>query len=473
MIQNYYKIKFVLLDITNYERNVIRMEKKLKMTLIILLIILISIISFAGIFIQDTKFMKNLIPSYQLGMDLDGYRAVTIAVNDDTEKVYYDKDGNEVEEETKDGYSKDIPINSEDVLTKDNYLKTKQIIEKRLDDLNIPEYLIRLNEDNGTITVQLPENDMTDTASQFLYSRGIFTIENENGEVLLDNSDLKKVQVGYTNTGTNGTTIYLSFHFNEESFEKLKEITKTYVDSTDKNGNDTSKKVSIKIDESPLIETTFDEEISNGILSLTLGTSTDNSTLNSYIEQASNIAILLNNGNLPITYEVEQNRFIKSDITLNDAIIPAIILGIVLIIAFVFLLIKYKKRGIIAIVSHIGYLAVLLIVIRYTNLVITMEGICGILISAILNYILLIYILQILKNKELNIVEYKKIYNKSILQVISVLIPTIIIGIVLCFSTWLPAYSFGTIIFWGALIMAIYNAIITRMLFLNSLKEKN
>ena len=140
MIQNYYNIKFVLLDITNYERNVIRMEKKLKMTLIILLIILISIISFAGIFIRDTKFMKNLIPSYQLGMDLDGYRAVTIAVNDDTEKVYYDKDGNEVEEETKDGYSKDIPINSEDVLTKDNYLKTKQIIEKRLDDLNIPEY---------------------------------------------------------------------------------------------------------------------------------------------------------------------------------------------------------------------------------------------------------------------------------------------------------------------------------------------
>ena len=449
------------------------MEKKLKMILIILLIILISIISFAGIFIQDTKFMKNIIPSYQLGMDLYGYRAITIAVNDDTEKVYYDKDGNEVEEEAKDGYSKDIPINSEEVLTNDNYLKTKQIIEKRLDDLNISEYLIRLNENNGTITVQLPENDMTDIASQFLYSRGIFTIENENGEVLLDNSNLEKVQVGYTNTGTNGNTIYLSFHFNEESFEKLNEITKTYVDGTDEDGNDTSKQVSIKIDESPLIETTFDEEISNGILSLTLGTSTDNNTLNSYIEQASNIAILLNSGNLPITYEVEQNRFIKSDITLDNAIVPAIILGIVVIIAFVFLIIKYKKRGIIAIISYIGYLAILLIAIRYTNLVITMEGVCGILISAILNYILLVYILQVLKNKELNIVEYKKTYNKSILQVISVLIPTIIIGIVLCFSTWLPVYSFGTIIFWGVLIMAIYNAIITRMLFLNNLKEKN
>ena len=449
------------------------MEKKLKMILIILLIILISIISFAGIFIQDTKFMKNIIPSYQLGMDLYGYRAITIAVNDDTEKVYYDKDGNEVEEEAKDGYSKDIPINSEEVLTNDNYLKTKQIIEKRLDDLNISEYLIRLNENNGTITVQLPENDMTDIASQFLYSRGIFTIENENGEVLLDNSNLEKVQVGYTKTGTNGNTIYLSFHFNEESFEKLNEITKTYVDGTDEDGNDTSKQVSIKIDESPLIETTFDEEISNGILSLTLGTSTDNNTLNSYIEQASNIAILLNSGNLPITYEVEQNRFIKSDITLDNAIVPAIILGIVVIIAFVFLIIKYKKRGIIAIISYIGYLAILLIAIRYTNLVITMEGVCGILISAILNYILLVYILQVLKNKELNIVEYKKTYNKSILQVISVLIPTIIIGIVLCFSTWLPVYSFGTIIFWGVLIMAIYNAIITRMLFLNNLKEKN
>lgn len=446
------------------------MNRRLKRTLITLLIILLSIISFVGLFVQDTKFMKNILPEYQLGMDLEGYRAVTIAVNEGTETIYYDADGNQVSAEVEDGTSEEVPVNSEEVITAENFQKTKQIIEDRLSDLSIAEYLLRLDEENGTITVQLPEDSMTDIAAQFLYTVGEFTIEDEDGQVLLDNSNLENVQVGY-NTTTSGTAIYLSFNFKDDSIEKLKEISNTYVASTDEEGNDTSKEVSINIDGSPLVQTSFDEEITNGTLMLTLGTSTDNDTLNTYLEQASNIAILLNNGKLPIEYTVEQNRFVKSDITLDDAIVPAIVLGVLLVVAFIFLIVKYKKLGLLAIISYIGYMAVFLLIVRYTNLVITMEGICGIVITAILNYILLVYLLQTLSKTEKNVVEYKEVYNKSMMSMLFVLIPTIIIGIVLCFATWLPVYSFGTIIFWGVLIMAIYNAIVTRILFLNSIKE--
>ena len=446
------------------------MNRILKLTLVILVIILISMISYVGLFVQDTKFMKNLLPEYKLGMDLEGYRAITIAVSDEKETVYYDKDGNVVDEEDKNGKTEEVPVNDKEKLTKENYVKTKEIIEKRLADLSITEYLIRLDEKDGTITVQLPENDETDIATQFIYSKGEFQIENEDGEVLLDNSNLNNVKVGYT-TATAGTTIYLSFEFNDDSKEKLKDITNTYVTSTDEDGEETTKKVSIKIDGSTLLETSFDEEISNGTLVLTLGTTTDNSTLNSYMEQASNIAILINNGVIPIEYNVEQNRFIKSDLTLENAMIPSIIVGTIFLIAILVMIIKYRKLGLLAVISLIGYLAVLLIAVRYTNLIVTMEGICGILISAILNYILLTYILQILSKKENNIVEYKKAYNKSMISMILVLIPIMIIGIVLSFATWLPAYSFGTIIFWGVLIIGLYNAFVTRILFLNSIKN--
>lgn len=446
------------------------MERILKIALIVLIIILVSIISFAGLFVQDTKFMKNLLPEYQLGMDLKGYRAITMEVNKENKTVYYDKDGNEVEEKTEDGSSKEVPINSEDILNKDNYLLSKEIVEKRLEDLNISEYLIRLNEKNGTITVQLPEDDMTNVASQFLNTKGKFTIEDEEGQVLLNNSNLKDVKVGYSNQ-TTGTTIHLSIEFNKDCIEKLKEITNTYVNSEDEEGNDTSKKVSINIDDSPLLETSFEEEIANGVLQLTLGTSTNSDTINQYMQQASNIAILLNDGQLPIEYEVEQNRFIKSDLTIQDGIIPAIFLGVILVIAFLILLIKYKKLGFFAIISYIGYLALLLAVIRYANLVITLEGIFGIIIMGIINYILLIYILRALKKTEKAKIEYKKVYNKSILSMIFILIPTMVIGVVLSFATWLPAYSYGTVIFWGVLIMALYNAFITKLFFLNSVKD--
>lgn len=445
------------------------MNRRLKITFIILLIILLSIISFVGLFIQNTKFMKNILPEYQLGMALDGYRNVSVKVSEETETIYYDKDGNKVTEKAEDGTSEEVPVNSKETLTKENFEKTKKIIADRFTDLGVSEYYIRLNEQNGEITVQLPENSLTDTYSQFIYTKGEFTIEDEEGQVLLDNSNIKSVQAAYGNTGA-VVSVFLNFEFNKDSIEKLREISTTYVESTDEDGNDTTKQVKINVDGNTLVTTSFSEEITNGFLQLTLGTSTDNDTISSYLEQGSNIAILLDNGVLPIEYEVEQNRFIKSDITMEDFIIPAIVVSVILVVAFIFAIVKYKKIGLLAVISYIGYIAILLLIVRYTNLVITLEGIGAILTLSILNYAVVIYLMSKLSKAEQNIAEYKNVFKKSILTTIFVLVPAMIIGIVLCFAMWLPAYSFGTIIFWGLLIMPIYNELITRTLFVNSIK---
>ena len=446
------------------------MNRRLKIIFITLLIILLSIISFVGLYIQNTKSMDNILPEYILGMDLRGHRAITLEVSDATETIYYDKDGNVVDEEAEDGTSEEVPVNDETDLTHENYLKTKEIVEKRLSDLAITEYLIRLNEENGTLTVELPEDSMTDVASQFLYSRGEFTIEDEDGQVLLDNSNLERVQVGY-NQLTTGYEVYLRFEFNDNSIEKLKEMSNTYVSSTDEEGNDTSKNIIVQIDGSQLASTTFDEEITNGVWEYTIGTSSNTNTINSYLNQATNIALLLNSDAFPVEYTITQNRFIRSDLTIEDMFIPAIIVGVICVILFIFMIIRYRKLGLLAVISYIGYMAVLLLIIRFTNLIITLDGICGILILAILNFVLLIYLLEMLKKTEKNILDYKKTFEKSFISILLVLIPTLIIGIVLCFSAWLPAYSFGTIIFWGIFIMGIYNIVITKILFLNSIKE--
>ena len=447
------------------------MERRLKIILITLLIILLAIISFAGLFVQNTKFMDNLIPDYQLGMDLEGYRAITLLVSDEEETIYYDADGNVVSSAQEDGTSEKVPVNSEDDLTKENYIKARDLMKQRLEHLGISEYLIRLDEENGSVTVQIPEDSMTDTASQFLYTRGKFELKDEEtGEVLLDSSNLKDVTIGYSSLST-GTAVYLSFEFNKDSVEKLREISTTYITSTDEEGEETEKKVTLSIDGSTLLTTTFEDEITNGVIPINLGTSTDSATLNSYMSQARNIALLVNDGPLPLEYTVDQNRYIKSDIALENAMIPAIILAVVLVIGFIVLIIKYRKLGLFAIISYIGYVAILLLAIRIFNLVVTLEGICGIIIAMVLNFILLVYLLHSLKNTEKELAQYKIAYNKGMVSMALVLIPALIIGIVLCFATWNPAYSFGTIIFWAVFIMAIYNISITRVLFLNSIKK--
>ena len=252
-------------------------------------------------------------------------------------------------------------------------------------------------------------------------------------------------------TLSTGTAVYLSFEFNKDSVEKLREISTTYVTTKDEDGEKTEKKVTLSIDGSTLLTTTFDEEITNGVIPINLGTSTDSSTISSYMGQARNIALLVNDGPLPLEYTVDQNRFVKSDITLESAMVPAIILAVILVIGFIVLIIKYRKLGLFAIISYIGYMAILLLAVRIFNLVVTLEGICGIVIAMVLNYILLVYLLHTLKHTEKDLAQYKIAYNKAMISMALVLIPTLIIGIVLCFAAWNPAYSFGTIIFWGSI----------------------
>lgn len=236
-----------------------KVDKGLKIALVILLIVLVSIISFAGLYVQDKKSMVNVLKDYQLGMDLKGSRVVTTNVGTGNKTIYYDKDGNEVESEDKEGSKKEVPINSEESLTVDNYKKTKNIVEKRLSDYGISEYLIRLDEKTGKMTVQIPEDDDTDLAVQYIYTKGKFTIVGENNEVLLDETNVKKATATYGTT-TSGTTVYLNIEFNKDSVEKLREISNTYVKSTDESGKDTTKKFTMKIDDNTITSTSLEKK---------------------------------------------------------------------------------------------------------------------------------------------------------------------------------------------------------------------
>lgn len=447
-----------------------KVEQKLKVTLIILIIILVSVISFAGLFVQDKNSMKNLLKDYQLGMDLKGNRVISIEVNNSEKTIYYDKDGKVVESEDKKGKTEKVPVNSKEVLTKENYLKTKQIIEKRLNDFGVTEYFVRLNEETGKMTVEIPEDDNADLAVQYIYTTGAVTIEDESGKVLLDNSNIQSVKVGYSNADVNSVRVFLNIQFNKDSIEKLKEISTTYVSSTDESGKDTSKKVNIKLDDSTLLSTSFEEEISNGLLSLSIGQASSTSAdINSYIQEARNISILMNNGKFPVQYTVSQNRYMQSDITIENLLVGvAVVLGIA-IIGLIFLIAKYRKNGLLTSISYIGYIAVLLIVLRYANIIITIEGMFGIAISLILNYTFNLYMLKNIK--KLKGLTTKEAYNKGLLAMLFILLPTLIVGVTLCFTTWLPIYSFGTVLFWGMLLIAVYNIIVTRTLLLCSNKK--
>ncbi len=355
--------------------------------------------------------------------------------------------------------TEEIKVNSDEILTKENYESSKKIIQKRLEEMQVNNYSIRQNLENGTIILELPEDDNTDRIVGQLYLQGKFEIIDEDtNEVLMTNADLKSVQSKYGTTSSGTTSIVLNIQFNKEGTEKFKNITNTYVQTTEtveQEGEEaeeetTTKQISIKIDDTTLLSTYFSEPITNGLLQLSVGSSTSSSTeeLQEYAKEATSMAALLDSGEMPIVYDVEQNKYILSEITQNVIEKVIVVSIIVLTLAIIYLIIKYKGKGILAGISIIGYIALLLLVIRYANVEVSIAGIIEILFSILINYMLII-----------NILKEEKI-NDAIKKYSLILIPTIVIAIAFTFAN----IAVGTVLFWGIVIAMLYNISITKLL---------
>ena len=454
-----------------------RVDNRLKIILSILVIVLVTAISFGGIYIQNKGRMSNIIPEYSLGMDLQGSRKLGVIVDDSTNKVIYDKEGNVVTEEGEDTTTKEEPVNPEEVLTKENFEKSKEIINKRLQLLNVPDYTIALNEEDGSIMVDMLDYSDTDTVAQYMYLPGKFEVTDPDGNVLLDNSHIEKatVKYGYVSSNSNATTVFLSIQFNKEGTEKLKEISNTYIKSTDEDGNDNSKKVTISIDGTTLVESAFEQENTTGELQLSIGqASTSSSDINEYIRQASNLAVLLNSGVIPVTYVLDVNRFVYSEIPQELIYIAAAVVGVITLVTLLVMIVKYKKNGFLSAIAFIGYIACLLLAIRYTNVMLTLDGLVAIILSIIINFVFVFYLLSLIKEnyKEKERVEVELDFQKALTRMLFILVPLIIITVILCFANWLPLYSFGMVMFWGIITLLIYNIVITRTLLVNTVKEQ-
>ena len=483
--------------------------KKIKIITMIALIILITMVSVFGVYTQVQNRMENQVRDYALDMDLDGARYIRLAINKESTEVIKDANGNEVETEeemtdeqlAENAYTKEnVPNNSEDVLTVENYEKTKEIIGKRLKAQGIGEYEISVDNETGDILVQIPENNSTDSFVSNISTVGKFEIIDSNTkEVLMDNHDIKLANVmsassidGTASLTSNGTDVYLNIEFNKEGTKKLEDISNTYVksdeDTTDTTSEDsnttnteaenttstetnteedtteTTKEITLKIDDQEIMTTDFDEPIKNGKLQLSIGSATtDASAFQDNIKQASAMASVLDSGNLPIQYDVQSNEYILSDITITHIEYLACIVAMVLLIGFIIWIVRYKVNGLISAIAFIGLISLYLLAIRYTNVSVSIQGIVGIVVTIILNYVFIHKMLSMIKRSEnsKSLSTVKEAIKESYKEFFIKLIPICLSVITFCFINWTTISSFGMVMFWGIALIALYNYVMT------------
>ena len=204
--------------------------------------------------------------------------------------------------------------------------------------------------------------------------------------------------------------------------------------------------------------------MSNGELPLTIGSATTDSTIiQDYFVQSGQLAILLNNGVNPIVYNVTTNEYVSPIITTD--VLNKIILAVVIVVALmlVYLIVRYRTLGIIGALSMVGYIALYLIIVRYTDIVVSLEAMAAIGISVLLQFV---FVQALAKAMQAENASAKIAMNKELVKNISVQIPLYIMAVVFVFAAWETIKSFGIALFWGLAISLLYNFVFTKTMFI-------
>lgn len=448
--------------------------------IIILVLALLMFASFFGVYKKNENGEKvNLLPNLKLGMEFGKTRTITANVREQTTKTIYDAEGNIITPEDGVEYTEEAgyktvetPVNDASIKTLENYRKTKDIIEKRLEGNNIADFNIELDEKTGQIKLQIPENESADEIEYLIKNTGsLILLDSETFEVVFDNSYFDKAEV-MRSQGDIETGIFLQLSFNEEGTKRINELADIYKTTTEEQTDETgetkqvekSKSVWVILNDSFLGATVLPNIVYDGKIILTFAASSDTKELNEAVKSASQQAVLLNSGTTPLQYEYS-DEVVETNITTQSILLYLSAIGMVFLLAYAYLIIKFKAKGFISIYFQVGYLAVLLLLLRLTSVTITMEGMAAIIISLILDYIFTYITLTNLNT------EVEGMYKKSNLQFLFNSLPIYIIALVFTYGKLTYISSFGMTLFWGIIMVYLYNYLFTKFIYEN-LSEK-
>lgn len=482
------------------------MEKNIKVVrtiAVLLVIVLLSVIAFAGINKQFLGVWVDIVEDYKLGMELDGYRELRFELDASTvdTEVYVDKDGNVVgkpedgtetvgttgitletdatkkdeEKQNNDaanaarvatGYAveeRTLKENEDSVVTKENFDLTKKIIQERLETIPGYEYNIRMDDITGEMLVEVPDDENIELEKSLILTKGrIDVVDHQTGVVLLDNSDIKDVS-GITSEleDGSGVQLYMSIQANEEGTKKLAEISKKYMQTVDGQGTASTKYVTVRLDGQVLVTTYFGEEIPNGQLNVPMGEpATDEATFNEMIEQFDRLTNIINGKQLPLVYVLTGDNYIASEITDEIVMIIKVVFWTAIVILSAYMIAKYKLKGFKLAVISVGYIAILSLLLRYTQITMTLNALIAFALVVVINYIFSLKILNGFNDNTLTKVVYRNVSKDLYIA----LVPVMILAVIFTCMNGIIITSIGMVLFWGILVQALYNALVIRAL---------
>lgn len=396
------------------------MKKGRSTTLLILSVIIIILLAFAGfkgVEIGGWEF-KSFDRAITKGLDLQGGVSVLMEITDQ------DLSGEELQ------------LNLE---------KTKQLLDLRVNKLGVAETTVTIEGDRR-IRVDIPGEFDSKEIVDSLQKTGNLTFKDSDGNEVLSGKDVEEAAV-MTDTATGKPVVTLKL--NEEGKQK-------FAEATEKNLN---KVISIYMDEDLISSPTVESVISGGEAIIT-GSKT--------VEEASTLAGLINSGALPVTVKAASIENVGAQLgaeALPNAM-KAGAIGILLI--FIFMILNYRMLGVIASISLTLYTTLVLIVFVESNVTLTLPGIAGFLLTIGMAVDANILIFERIKEEMAKGVSAKSAvkegFQNAYSSIIDSNVTTIIAALVLYFMGTGPVKGFAVTLMIGIVISMITAIFVTRKL---------
>lgn len=322
------------------------MKKKnvLKLLISIVVIAVIAYLSVFGLKIGDKTIVKSA-KEIKTGLDISG--GVTI--------IYQ--------------------ANSEDgvAITEQDLEKSVAVIRKRLEKVNIFDYIVRTDPEMSQIYIEIPTNTQDASVDPLEAVKGLdktakVEFRDPDGNVLLSGDDIKSA--AYSNEAVDSTGLpspHVVLTFSEEGSTKFAEAT----------GNLVGKTMGIYLDDEEISAPHVNEKIESNTAIITMG----QGTFEERKAEAQNLAVLIDSGALPFSLSVISKEYVGPYIG-QQALEISIKAGIVaLIIVFVIMIVVYRMQGFAASITLVSYVAIMILILSTTGISLTLPGIAGIILS--------------------------------------------------------------------------------------------
>lgn len=396
------------------------MKKGRSATLFILAVIIIISLTFAGfkgVEIGGWEF-KSFDKEITKGLDLQGGVSVLMEITDEN-------------------------LSSEDL--ENNLEKTKQLLELRVNKLGVAETTVTAEGDRR-IRIDIPGQFDSKEIVDSLQKTGNLTFKDSEGNEVLNGKDVEEASV-MTDNATGKPVVTLKL--NEEGKQK-------FAEATEKNLNKT---ISIYMDED-LISSPVVESVISGGEAIITGSKT--------IDEAKNLAGLINSGALPVTLKVASIESVGAQLG-AEAMPNAMKAGAVgILLIFLFMIFNYRMLGVIASITLTLYTILVLIVFVEANVTLTLPGIAGFLLTIGMAVDANVLIFERIKEEMAKGVSAKSAvkagFHNALSSIVDSNVTTVIAALVLYFMGTGPVKGFAVTLMIGIALSMFTAIFITRKL---------